>query len=44
LLEQVWTITPAIILGVISVPSFSLLYSMDEIKNSAITLKVIGHQ
>jgi cytochrome c oxidase subunit 2 len=42
--EVVWTIVPAIILLFIAVPSFSLLYSMDEIIDPAITLKVIGHQ
>ena len=29
---------------IIAVPSFSLLYSVDEIIDPAITLKVIGHQ
>jgi len=43
-LEIIWTITPAIILMIIAVPSFSLLYSVDEIIDPAITLKVIGHQ
>ena len=31
LLEIVWTIIPAIILVLIAVPSFALLYSLDEI-------------
>ncbi len=31
LLEIVWTITPAIILMAIALPSFSLLYSLDEV-------------
>jgi cytochrome c oxidase subunit 2 len=43
-LEIIWTITPAIILIIIAIPSFSLLYSVDEIIDPAITLKVIGHQ
>lgn len=43
-LEIIWTITPAIILMIIAVPSFSLLYSVDEIIDPAITLKVVGHQ
>jgi cytochrome c oxidase subunit 2 len=42
--EIVWTIVPAIILLFIAVPSFSLLYSMDEVVDPAVTLKVIGHQ
>ena len=43
-LEIVWTVVPAIILMVIAVPSFALLYSMDEILDPSITLKVVGHQ
>lgn len=43
-IEIVWTVVPAIILLFIAVPSFSLLYSMDEILDPVITLKVIGHQ
>lgn len=43
-IEIIWTITPAIILMIIAIPSFSLLYSVDEIINPSITLKVIGHQ
>lgn len=43
-LEIVWTIVPALILVVIAVPSFALLYSMDECVDPAITLKVVGHQ
>ena len=44
LLEIIWTIIPAVILMVIAIPSFGLLYSMDEIIDPAITLKAIGHQ
>lgn len=43
-IEIVWTITPALVLMIIAVPSFALLYAMDEIIDPAITLKVIGHQ
>jgi cytochrome c oxidase subunit 2 len=43
-LEIVWTTIPAIILLFLATPSFSLLYSMDEISDPTITLKVIGHQ
>lgn len=42
--EVVWTIVPALILMVIAVPSFALLYSMDEMLDPAVTLKVVGHQ
>lgn len=44
LLEIVWTIIPAVILVIIAIPSFALLYSLDEIIDPVITLKVIGHQ
>nr|AHX02498.1 cytochrome c oxidase subunit 2 [Schimmelmannia schousboei] len=44
LIEIVWTVTPAIILLIIAIPSFSLLYAMDEIISPAITIKTLGHQ
>jgi cytochrome c oxidase subunit 2 len=43
-LEVVWTILPGVILMLIAVPSFALLYAMDEVLNPAITFKAIGHQ
>ena len=43
-LEIVWTLIPALILIVIAIPSFSLLYSVDEIVEPLLTLKIIGHQ
>jgi len=43
-LEIVCTVTPSFILVIIAVPSFALLYSMDEIVDPSLTLKVIGHQ
>jgi cytochrome c oxidase subunit II len=43
-LEIIWTITPSIVLLLISVPSFALLFTMDEIIEPLITLKAIGHQ
>lgn len=43
-LEIVWTVIPAIILIIIAIPSFSLLYSVDEIVEPIVTFKVIGHQ
>lgn len=43
-LEIVWTSIPALILLLLATPSFSLLYSMDEIADPTISLKVIGHQ
>nr|WCH57754.1 cytochrome c oxidase subunit 2 [Hypnea pseudomusciformis] len=44
LIEMIWTITPAFILLIIAVPSFSLLYAMDEVISPAITIKTLGHQ
>lgn len=43
-LEIIWTLIPAIILVFVAVPSFSLLYSMDEIIEPLMTIKIIGHQ
>ena len=43
-LEIVWTLIPALILVVIAIPSFSLLYSVDEIVEPLLTVKIIGHQ
>ena len=42
--EVVWTLTPAYILLLIAVPSFALLYSMDECIDPEITTKALGHQ
>ena len=43
--EIVWTIVPAFILILIAVPSFALLYAMDEDGIvPVVTLKVVGHQ
>lgn len=44
LLEIIWTIIPAIVLILIAVPSFTLLYSLDELIDPVLTLKVVGHQ
>nr|NP_066486.1 cytochrome c oxidase subunit 2 [Rhodomonas salina]AAG17757.1 cytochrome c oxidase subunit 2 [Rhodomonas salina] len=43
-IEVIWTVTPSIILMILAVPSFALLYSMDEIIDPSVTVKVIGHQ
>jgi heme/copper-type cytochrome/quinol oxidase subunit 1/heme/copper-type cytochrome/quinol oxidase subunit 2 len=43
-IEIIWTIIPTLILLVIALPSFILLYSMDEQFNPILTLKVIGRQ
>ena len=44
LLEIIWTIIPAVILILIAIPSFSLLYSLDELIDPSVTLKIVGHQ
>jgi hypothetical protein len=42
LIELIWTITPALILIAIAIPSFKLLYLMDEVIEPTITLKFTG--
>ncbi len=44
LIEIIWVILPAVVLVFIALPSFTLLYSMDEIFNSNVVVKIIGHQ
>jgi len=44
LIEIIWTLTPALILITIALPSFKLLYLMDEILDPTITIKAIGRQ
>ena len=43
-LEVVWTTIPALILLLLSTPSFTLLYAMDEISEPELSLKILGHQ
>lgn len=43
-IEIIWTLVPAFLLIIIAVPSFALLYSVDEVVNPAVTLKIVGHQ
>jgi cytochrome c oxidase subunit 2 len=43
-LEIVWTIVPALILLVIAIPSFALLYSIEEFIEPSLTVKCTGHQ
>ncbi len=43
-LEGGWTLIPSFILLSIAVPSFCLLYSMEELVNPALTVKITGHQ
>lgn len=42
--EIIWTVTPALVLMGIALPSLKLLYLMDEVMDPSITIKAIGHQ
>lgn len=44
LIEIIWTVIPILILFLIALPSFALLYAIDEVKESKVIVKVIGHQ
>ncbi len=44
LIELIWTIVPSFILICIALPSFSLLYSMNEIIKPQVSVKAIGYQ
>jgi cytochrome c oxidase subunit 2 len=41
-IELIWTISPALVLIAIAFPSFKLLYTLDEVIDPAITVKVTG--
>ncbi len=43
-LEVIWTLVPAVILAFIALPSYILIYNLDELIDPKITMKVIGHQ
>lgn len=43
-IELIWTITPAILLIFIAMPSFMLLYLMDDFGNTSISILGEGHQ
>lgn len=43
-IEVIWTTTPTVLLAFIAIPTFALLYSMDELQKPSVTLKVIGRQ
>ena len=43
-IEILWTVVPVIILVAIAIPSFKLMYYMDEIPDAKMTIKVTGHQ
>nr|BAJ41534.1 cytochrome oxidase subunit II [Vollenhovia okinawana] len=43
-IELIWTIMPMLILIFIALPSLKILYLTDEMNNSKLTIKTIGHQ
>jgi heme/copper-type cytochrome/quinol oxidase subunit 2 len=43
-IEIIWTILPTIIIIAIAIPSFILIYAMDELVGPQITIKAIGNQ
>jgi Cytochrome C oxidase subunit II, transmembrane domain/LAGLIDADG endonuclease/Cytochrome C oxidase subunit II, periplasmic domain len=44
LIEAIWTMFPAVVLLAIAIPSFRLLYILDEVTLPTITIKATGHQ
>ena len=44
MLEVVWTAVPVLILVIIAIPSFKLLYYMDVVPETELTIKATGHQ
>jgi cytochrome c oxidase subunit 2 len=44
LIEIIWTTVPVIILVAITIPSLKLLYYIEDVKDTEMTLKVIGNQ
>ena len=43
-IEILWTVVPVVILVAIAIPSFKLMYYMDEVPDAKLTIKVTGHQ
>jgi cytochrome c oxidase subunit 2 len=43
-LEVAWTAVPVLILVIIAIPSFKLLYYMDVVPETEMTIKATGHQ
>ncbi len=43
-IEVIWTLIPSFILILIAIPSFGLLYAMDDIIDPEVTIKSVGHQ
>jgi heme/copper-type cytochrome/quinol oxidase subunit 2 len=43
-IEIIWTILPTLVIVAIAIPSFILIYAMDELVGPQITIKAIGNQ
>jgi len=43
-LEFIWTVVPALVLIIVGIPSFSLLYFIEEYADPQLVLKAEGHQ
>jgi cytochrome c oxidase subunit 2 len=44
MIEILWTVIPIVILVTIAIPSFKLMYYMDEVPKADMTIKVTAHQ
>ena len=44
IIEIIWTLIPIVFLIFLVIPSLKILYLTDEVNNSLISLKVVGHQ
>ncbi len=44
LIEVIWTVVPVLILVIIAIPSFKLMFYMNNIKHPQMVVKVTGHQ
>lgn len=43
-IERIWTMTPALVLIIIAIPSMKALYLMEDTKNVRFVVKTTGHQ
>jgi cytochrome c oxidase subunit 2 len=43
-IEIILTVIPSVVLIIVALPSFALLYSIDEIIDPSLTIKCVGHQ
>lgn len=44
IVEFVWTLIPALVLILVALPSFKLLYLLDEVQKPSMTVKCLGRQ